>query len=241
MEEQSNITFRVIKQGIMANANFTVLVNGKSVGKINFKKELTLPFQKGIQKIQFKVGFMTTKELQVNVDGNDKIIEWIYGNNTEPYIVGEENTKIKNTADKSLNDLNENNQSLNSKKAKKPKNVLIIMLVIIIGIVGGISLSNVFDSGIIDTKKEALDPYVGTWEYWDPFDTKNENSKSTIYIDGKGNYTLSFWSSITNKTTSFDRQYKIDGDIIILDGREFKITSNTVFTAVDGVGRYYKK
>lgn len=126
-------------------------------------------------------------------------------------------------------------------KRKKFRNALIIIPVIIVGLVGGISLSNVFDGGIIDTKKEALDPYVGTWEYWDPFDTKNENSKSTIYIDGKGNYTLSFWSSITNKTTSFDRQYKIDGDIIILDGREFKITSNTVFTAVDGVGRYYKK
>ena len=103
MEEQSNITFRVIKQGIMANANFTVLVNGKSVGKINFKKELTLPFKKGMQRIQFKVGFMTTKELKVNVDGNDKIIEWIYGNNTEPYIVGEENTRIENTTDKLLN------------------------------------------------------------------------------------------------------------------------------------------
>ncbi len=246
MEEQSNITFRVIKQGIMANANFTVLVNGKSVGKINFKKELTLPFQKGIQKIQFKVGFMTTKELQVNVDGNDKIIEWIYGNNTEPYIVGEENTKIKNTADKSLNDLNENNQSLNSKKAKKPKNVLIIMLVIIIGIVGGISLSNVFDDTYnTNTQKETLDQYAGLWVHYSPHTT---GAEMTLTLDGKGNFTEKTTVSEYNRTLVYNGTYKIENDTITLykDGSvhsKWEIVNNKLLRNADSrtLTEYRKK
>ncbi len=97
-----------------------------------------------------------------------------------------------------------------------------------------------------NTLKGNLDQYVGTWTYWNPHDIENKRTKTTMVIDGKGNFTETTWTSTNNKNTKFNGTYKVQGNVITFttssrtEWGKYNITSNTVFTKTDGVGKYYK-
>lgn len=248
--EEKNVVFEVTKVGFAVNTKWSVFVDNEYIGKIDFKNNLTKKLPKGRHSVQYKVGLQKTQILNINVADEDIIVECVWDGTVRIFhVVGGNDTNViqdKPVINKTIepqNNIVTEQPKLNN-KAKKPKTALIIIFVIIIGIVGGISLSNVFDGTYnTNTQKETLDQYAGSWVHYSPTST---GAAFSMIIDGKGNYTETKQTTISNKKIVTNGTYKIEGNIITFyysDGKinsTYKIINNTLLKHTDYPTEYRK-
>lgn len=95
--EGTNVIFEVTKVGFAVNTKWNVFVDGKVIGKIDFKQNLTQKLSKGVHTVQFKVGVQKTQVLEINVGNSDIIVECVWDGTVKNFhVVGGEDNNINN-------------------------------------------------------------------------------------------------------------------------------------------------
>ncbi len=93
--EGTNVIFEVTKVGFAVNTKWNVFVDGKVIGKIDFKQNLTQKLSKGVHTVQFKVGVQKTQVLEINVADSDIIVECVWDGTVKNFhVVGGEDSAI---------------------------------------------------------------------------------------------------------------------------------------------------
>lgn len=109
--EETNVIFEVTKVGFAVNTKWNVFVDGKAVGKIDFKQNLTKKLSKGKHTVQYKVGVQKTQILEINVADSDIIVECVWDGTVRNFhVVGGEDNSMKDTV-KEMNESQANNEN----------------------------------------------------------------------------------------------------------------------------------
>ncbi len=107
--EEANVIFEVTKVGFAVNTKWNVFVDGKVIGKIDFKKNLTQKLSKGKHAVQYKVGVQKTKVLEINVEDKDIIVECVWDGTVKNFhVVGGESNNTTNNMSKTDETKSEN-------------------------------------------------------------------------------------------------------------------------------------
>lgn len=154
--EEKNVVFQVKKTGIVMNTQWSVIVDNKCVGKIDFKRDLKINLPKGKHTVQYKVGFQKTKVLDINVEDEEIIVECIYDGTVNNFHIVGDNQDIKSEKVETNNDNNMNNNENNNNVQNISKGKIISLISLVICIILGIIIS----FSISDTDNKKIDNKV---------------------------------------------------------------------------------
>lgn len=126
--EGANVIFEVTKVGLAVNTKWNVFVDGKVIGKIDFKQNLTQKLSKGRHTVQYKVGVQKTKILEINVEDKDIIVECIWDGTVKNFhIVGGEDNDSGIGTEQNIEEKNDNKDSKEQVMKKKKSPILWII------------------------------------------------------------------------------------------------------------------
>lgn len=231
--EENNVVFQVKKTGIVMNTQWSVIVDNKCVGKIDFKNDLKINLPKGKHTVQYKVGFQKTKVLDINVENEDIIVECIYDGTVNNFHIVGDNQDIKSEKVETNNDHNMNNNNVQNVSKGKMISLISLVIFIIIGIVisfsGNDSNNNRIDNKVTNKNVELSNTsftgmrFKKEWKELkseiDDFNTKSEKHKllPAYWEDDTNTYGKDFTShtiifqKIRKSTTIQEKQLGING------------------------------
>ena len=87
---EGRIIVNIKKEVVAVNSTWKVFVDGKFIGNADFERNLELSAPTGRHVIQLKVGLLKTKELEINVNDNEIIVECAYDGTLKNFYIASE-------------------------------------------------------------------------------------------------------------------------------------------------------
>jgi len=125
-----NITKNIVESTF--NSKWNVMLDGRFVGNVDFETSLILSVPNGFHVVQLEVGIQETDNLEVEVHGNDVIVECAYDGTLDNFYVVESNIVCTESTIVNTNAI----ATMNTAKKKVNVWAIVACICLVLGLIG---------------------------------------------------------------------------------------------------------